>query len=58
MGEKKMTPAAVSALAVQRISFAAGPRSGGERGSTRKASTVARMPTHCSSCNLREVCLP
>jgi CRP/FNR family transcriptional regulator, anaerobic regulatory protein len=26
--------------------------------SARKATSVTRMPTHCSSCNLREVCLP
>jgi CRP/FNR family transcriptional regulator len=50
-----MTPAAVPALAVHRITFDAGPR---ERGSARKSSTVSRVPTQCSSCNLREVCLP
>jgi CRP/FNR family transcriptional regulator, anaerobic regulatory protein len=27
-------------------------------GTSRPSSAVTRMPTHCSTCNLREVCLP
>jgi CRP/FNR family transcriptional regulator len=55
MGEKKMTPAAIPA---KRITFVGTSRPSGERGAARKATPVSRMPTHCSTCNLREVCLP
>ena len=30
----------------------------GARGARTAAGAVARMPTHCGACNLREVCLP
>ena len=52
-----MTAAAVP-LPVHRIAFAADSRPGSERDARRKPSNLSRMPTHCGTCNLREVCLP
>ena len=53
-----MTPAAATAPTVHRIALCATSRAGPDPGTARKPSSVSRMPTHCSTCNLREVCLP
>ena len=47
-----------STSGIRRIVISAATRSGSEPVSARKAGSVSRVPTHCSSCNLREVCLP
>jgi CRP/FNR family transcriptional regulator, anaerobic regulatory protein len=56
MGEKPVT--AATAMPVHRIALSAASATGGARGTAGKRSTVSRLPTHCSTCNLREVCLP
>jgi CRP/FNR family transcriptional regulator len=57
MGDRPVTTAAATVPVVNRITLSAsGP--GGTRAAARKRSTVSRLPTNCSTCNLREVCLP
>jgi CRP/FNR family transcriptional regulator, anaerobic regulatory protein len=57
MGEEDM-PQAAAALAAPIHFQSRGTRDGGDRAPRRPAAGVSRMPTHCSTCNLREVCLP
>jgi CRP/FNR family transcriptional regulator len=56
MGDKKM-PAAAAVMTPIRFE-SRGPSDHAEAPSPRRTPGVARMQTHCSTCNLREVCLP
>src|SRR5438477_8265244 len=47
-----LAQAAVRARSVHRIAMDNSPTT------QRRSASVPRVPTHCSTCNLREVCLP
>ena len=48
-----LASAVIPVYAAQRRSFGAS-----RPGTARKAQSVSRVPTHCTTCNLRELCLP
>jgi hypothetical protein len=47
------TASAIDARPMGRLTIMSQPKS-----TSHGTATVARVPTHCSACKLREVCLP